>query len=158
MIKEARKIERQLPAPFSTLIHGDFNADNIIFQFDQPQMYYVDVHRSGYGDYVQDVSVFLISNLRVPLFSSEVRQRLNMANQGMYECAASYAVRQKDKMFQARLALGLFRSLITSTRFVFDKKFSAELIDRAKLIVDDLKAHEGKLNRFKINPEYFLYR
>jgi len=158
MIKEARKIERQLMVPFSTLIHGDFNADNILLRLDEKQVCYVDVHRSGYGDYVQDVSVFLVSNLRVPLFSPEVRQRLNLANQRMYECAAGYAGRQKDKMFHARLALGLFRSLITSTRFVFDKQFSAELMDRAKLIVDDLKAYENKLNRFKVNPEYILYR
>jgi len=158
LIKEARRIERQLTAPFTTLIHGDFNADNIIFQLSEDRMYYVDVHRSGYGDYVQDVSVFLVSNFRLPLFSPEIRQRLNSANQQMYDCAAAYAGRRKDRLFEARLGIGLFRSLITSTRFVFDKDFSAQLLSRAESILIDLKAHEGNLKKFKLNSDAFLYR
>jgi aminoglycoside phosphotransferase len=158
LIKAATKIERMLPAPFSTLIHGDFNADNVIFQLDESRMYYVDVHRSGFGDYVQDVSVFLVSNFRVPIFSPDIRQRLNAANQRMYDCAADYAKKQKDQLFDARLALGLFRSLVTSTRFVFDQAFSYQLMDRAAMILQDLKSHEDNLKKFKMNTDLFLYR
>ena len=152
-----KRIERELRAPFTTLVHGDFNADNILFRLEEERVFYVDVHRSCYGDYVQDISVFLISNFRVPIFSPEIRQRLNLANQRVYACAASYADRQKDTTFDARLALGLFRSLITSTRFVFDQEISNQFIERASIIMHELNAHKDNLSEFRLNTELFLY-
>ena len=157
LISEAGKIEAKLKAPFTNLIHGDFNADNIIFQLKKNEMYYVDVHRSGFGDYVQDVSVFLISNFRIPVFSNDIRQRLNTANVCVYECAARYAKKNKDHEFDARLALGLFRSLITSTRFIFDKSFSNQLYDRASLILQELIEQKSELHKFKLRTELFIY-
>lgn len=157
MLSRAKKIEKQLKVPFTTLIHGDFNADNILFQMQQQKVYYVDVHRSQFGDYVQDVSVFLVSNIRIPIFSPDVRARLNTANIAMYDCGSKFAGREKDLWFDARLALGLFRSLITSTRFIFDKKFSTSLYDRAELILDTLEHHGGALDKFKLSKELFLY-
>lgn len=157
MLERARKIERLLKVPFTTLIHGDFNADNIIVQQEQKKVFYVDVHRSRFGDYVQDVSVFLVSNIRLPIFSSDVRSRLNSANRAMYNCGAAFASRQKDPWFDARLALGLFRSLITSTRFIFDKSFSSALYDRAELILVTLEHHDTDLKKFKLTEELFLY-
>jgi hypothetical protein len=94
----------------------------------------------------------------VPIFSPEIRQRLNAANQRMYECTADYANKQKDQLFEARLALGLFRSLVTSTRFVFDEAFSFQLIDRAAMILQDLQSQEDNLKKFKMNADLFLYR
>jgi hypothetical protein len=120
-------------------------------------VYYVDVHRSKFGDYVQDVSVFLVSNIRIPIFSSDVRSRLNTANRKMYEVGSAFASRQKDPWFDARLGLGLFRSLITSTRFIFDKNFSIALYDRAELILDTLEHHGADLQKFKLDEELFLY-
>ena len=157
LIAQGKRIERDLRAPFTTLIHGDFNADNILFRLDEDSVFYVDVHRSCYGDYVQDISVFLISNFRVPIFSPEIRQRLNLANQRIYACAAEYAARQNDSTFEARLALGLFRSLVTSTRFVFDKDISNQFIERASIIMHELNAHKDNLSEFKLNTELFLY-
>jgi phosphate uptake regulator len=157
MLDRARNIESKLRVPFTTLIHGDFNADNILIQLEQKKVYYVDVHRSKYGDYVQDVSVFLVSNIRLPIFSSDVRARLNSANRAMYACGASFAARQKDPWFDARLALGLFRSLITSTRFIFDKSFSSALYDRAELILNTLEQHDTDFKKFKLTEELFLY-
>jgi phosphate uptake regulator len=157
LIVGARRIERDLRAPFTTLIHGDFNADNILFRLGADQVYYVDVHRSGYGDYTQDVSVFLISNFRVPIFSPEIRQRLNVANLRIYACAAEYAAAKDDSTFDARLALGLFRSLVTSTRFVFDKDISSQFIERAAIIMQALNLHKDDLSSFKLNTEWFLY-
>jgi hypothetical protein len=157
MLGRARKIERNLKVPFTTMIHGDFNADNILLQMDEGKVYYVDVHRSKFGDYVQDVSVFLVSNIRIPIFSSDVRSRLNTANRKMYEVGSAFASRQKDPWFDARLGLGLFRSLITSTRFIFDKNFSIALYDRAELILDTLEHHGADLQKFKLDEELFLY-
>lgn len=157
MLDRAKQVERLLKVPFMTLIHGDFNADNIILQMEQKKVFYVDVHRSCFGDYVQDVSVFLVSNIRIPIFSPDVRTRLNAANLAMYASGAGFAGRQKDPWFDARLALGLFRSLITSTRFIFDKGFSTSLYDRAELILNTLERHEGDLKKFKLSEELFLY-
>lgn len=157
LLADAKKLEKSLKAPFSTLVHGDFNVDNIIFQLKEGKMYYVDVHRSGYGDYVQDISVFLVSNFRIPIFSRDIRARLNDANRRIYHCAATYAAANKDYEFDARLALGLFRSLITSTRFLFDKSFSADMYQRALLILQDLLMHKSKLKKFRLREEYFLY-
>ncbi len=157
MLARARKIERGLKVPFTTMIHGDFNADNILLRLDEGKVYYVDVHRSRFGDYVQDVSVFLVSNIRIPIFSPDVRARLNAANSKMYAVGSSFAARQKDPYFDARLALGLFRSLITSTRFIFDKGFSMALYDRAELVLDTLELHGPDLKKFKLNEELFLY-
>ncbi len=160
MLSAARKLERRLKAPFSTLVHGDFNIDNIIIQIIQRKpgrLYYVDVHRSGYGDYVQDVSVFLASNFRIPIFSSDVRRRLNRANEMMFECASGYAQARKDGTFEARLALGLFRSLITSTRFLFDEGFASDLFGRAMLLLGDLLAQKRAPEEFRLRKEYFTY-
>lgn len=157
MLDRARNIESKLKVPFTTLIHGDFNADNILMLLDQKKVFYVDVHRSRFGDYVQDVSVFLVSNIRIPIFSPDVRTRLNAANRAMYACGAGFASRQKDPWFDARLALGLFRSLITSTRFIFDKSFSTALYDRAELILNTLEQHDADFKKFKLKEELFLY-
>lgn len=153
----AKKLERHMKAPFSTLIHGDFNVDNIIFSLPENKMFYVDVNRSGYGDYVQDVSVFLVSNFRIPIFSRDVRQRLNEANHRMFDAALDFAKQNKDETFEARVALGLFRSLITSTRFLFDKSFSTDMFDRATLILQELMAHEDDLGKYRLTREYFTY-
>ena len=157
MLSEARKMERELKAPFSVLLHGDFNVDNIIFSNDHKRMFFIDVHRSGYGDYSQDVSVFLVSNFRVPIFSPDIRKRLNEANISVYECALSFARKNKDETFEVRLALGLFRSLITSTRFMFDKKFSADMFLRANAVLRDVLDSKDNLRKFRLSRDYFLY-
>ncbi|MCB1692318.1 MAG: phosphotransferase [Pseudomonadales bacterium] len=158
MLKEARKLESGLKSPFSVLIHGDFNVDNIIYKPDEEQVYFVDVHRSGYGDYVQDISVFLVSNFRIPIFSPDIRQRLNEANLRIFECAREYAEANKDATFEARLALGLFRSLITSTRFLFDEGFSTDMFMRGTRVLKDLLESRDDLAKFALSEDYFLYR
>jgi phosphate uptake regulator/tRNA A-37 threonylcarbamoyl transferase component Bud32 len=153
----ARRLESQLKSPFSTLIHGDFNVDNIIFKPGDDKVYFVDVHRSRYGDYAQDVSVFLVSSFRVPIFSSDIRSRLNEANQRMYQCAVRFAQSKGDKTFDARLALGLFRSLITSTRFLFDEGFSSDMFLRGTGVLKDLLVRAERPEKFKLSESYFLY-
>jgi aminoglycoside phosphotransferase len=158
LMQDAKRIEKNLKTPFSTLVHGDFNVDNIIFQSETDNMFLVDVHRSGYGDYAQDISVFLVSNFRVPIFSIDVRSRLNEANQRVFECALAFAKKNEDKTFEARLALGLFRSLITSTRFLLDQSFSEAMFQRAVLILREILAEKDHLDQFSLNPSYFTYQ
>ena len=157
MLEEAARLESKLKAPFSTLQHGDFNVDNIIFSTDSKKMFFIDVHRSGYGDYTQDVSVFLVSNFRVPIFSPDIRQRLNEANLRVYDCALRFARKNNDTTFEARLALGLFRSLITSTRFLFDSNFSTAMFRRAMMILRDVLANKDHLDKYRLPKEHFLY-
>lgn len=157
-LKEAKKMEATLKAPFSTLIHGDFNVDNILFRPDDEHLYFVDVHRSRMGDYVQDVSVFLVSTFRVPIFSPDIRARLDEANFRMFEAAREYAERNDDATFHARLALGVFRSLITSTRFLFDESFTSNMFSRGTMLLDELLEQRDNLADFRLSEDYFLYR
>ena len=64
LISQADQIEQQLSAPFSVYIHGDFNLDNIIYEPEKKQINYIDLHRSRYMDYVQDISVLMVYNYR----------------------------------------------------------------------------------------------
>ncbi len=158
VLKDAKKLESRLKAPFSTLIHGDFNVDNIIYRSESEHPYFVDVHRSRQGDYVQDVSVFLVSNFRVPIFSPDIRGRLDEANWRMFESAQAYALAHGDTTFHARLALGVFRSLITSTRFLFDEGFTTNMFNRGTTLLHELLDHRDALEDFRLSSEYFLYR
>lgn len=157
LLREARNLERTMKAPFTMLVHGDFNLDNIIYNRKNDRVYFVDVHRSSYGDYVQDVAVFLVSNFRVPIFSRDIRRRLNAANEKMYDCAREFALANDDVTFEARLALGVFRSMITSTRFLFDKQFSADMFRRGTLILKELLDHRDEPESFAFSKEHFLY-
>lgn len=156
LLNEAKKLQKQLVCPFSTLVHGDFNVDNIILDMTADRLYYVDMHRTRYGDYALDVAVFLVSNFRVPVFSRDIQQRLNEANLRIFNCAREFARKKRDSQFEARLALGVFRSLVTSTRFLFDDALSTRMYESAKLLLRDLLSKDGKLNRFKLAPEYFI--
>ncbi|MBD3647200.1 MAG: hypothetical protein HUJ31_07040, partial [Pseudomonadales bacterium] len=134
-----------------------FNLENIIWNLDTKRVYLVEVHRSSYGDYGQDVAVFLVSNFRVPIFSRDIRRRLNAANERMFDSALAFARASGDKTFEARLGRGLFRSMITSTRFLFDKQFSADMFYRGTLILRELLNARDDPESFTLRREYFLY-
>ena len=65
LVKKAAAIEQKLKPPFSVYIHGDFNVDNIIYDPGEQKINYIDLHRSCYMDYVQDVSVLWVSYYRL---------------------------------------------------------------------------------------------
>lgn len=152
------KLEKKFRSPFTTLIHGDFNADNIIVRQPEQRLCYVDVHRSQRGDYVQDLSVFMISNLRIPVFSRDIRQRLNKANLALFEIAKSFAEANNDDTFEPRLGIGLIRSLVSSTRFIIDKSFAQELLARAVSILNQLEQSDVNGEKFSLNTELITYR
>ena len=157
LLAAAKKMEEGIQSPFSTILHGDLNIDNILFSKDAKKMHFIDVHRSTYGDYAQDVSVFLVSTFRVPVFSQDIRQQLDKANLQVFKNAQKFARKNQDNTFEARLALGLFRSLITSTRFLFDKNFSEKMFERAILILQQVLARQDRLDKFKLKKELFLH-
>ncbi|MFO7728114.1 MAG: PhoU domain-containing protein [Desulfonatronovibrio sp.] len=143
-IEKLSAVEDSLEAPFSVFIHGDFNSNNIIYNQKEQQIYFIDLHRSSYNDYVQDISVFLVSNVRQPDFDPVVRTNINRLNQNMFEFVLNFARQNNDETFKARLALGLIRSFYTSTRFVLDREFARSMYQRAIFLAEKLMAHQGR--------------
>ena len=143
LLARAEAIEAQLPAPFSTFIHGDFNVDNIIFDPAADRLHFIDLHRSRRFDYVQDVSVFMVSNFRLPIVDRPVRRRLSAVILAVFRFVQKFAKDAGDPTFEARLTLGMIRSFTTSTRFVLDEAFAQAMYLRARYLLERLLAHEG---------------
>lgn len=155
LIEKAREIEEIVTCPFTVLIHGDFNLDNVIFNPKKKSVHFIDVHRSRHSDYVQDISVFLVSLARINCDDPSSLKRMSKLGVQMYLFAKSFAKDNKDKHFDARLALGLIRSYITSTRFQLEESFAEELIKRAVLILEKLHESQDKIEKFSL-PEQVL--
>ena len=143
LLNEAKALDNELEAPFEVLIHGDFNTDNIIVNLADRRVHLIDLHRSRPFDYVQDVSVFIVSNFRLKIFDPGPRRRLDQVTREFYAFAQQFAVDHGDASFDARLALGLARSLLTSTRFEMDLVFSRTMMLRARYLLERLLAHRS---------------
>lgn len=142
LLNQATALDERLAAPFSVYIHGDFNLDNVLFESKVQQLRFIDLHRSGYMDYVQDVSVFIVSGLRLPLFDQESRHTIAHLATQMYDTAAEFAAAHKDRHFNKRMALGLARSLMTSTRFILDDSHAKSLFERGFYLLEHLLKHQ----------------
>jgi phosphate uptake regulator/aminoglycoside phosphotransferase len=138
LVKQAEKIEQKLKPPFSVYIHGDFNVDNIIYDRRERKISYIDLHRSRYMDYVQDVSVFMVSNYRLQIMAAPVRRRIVGVIENFYRIANRYSRRNQDDTFELRLALGLARSFATSTRFILDKSLARNMYLRARYLLEQV--------------------
>ncbi|QPM92524.1 phosphotransferase [Pseudooceanicola algae] len=151
LIAAAARREARLAAPFSVYIHGDFNLDNVIYDPVSRKIRFIDLHRSRYMDYVQDVSVFMVSNYRLQVLDAGTRARIAAVAIDMHGMAAKFARRHKDATFEYRLALGLARSFASSTRFVVDQDHARRMILRARYILDSaLAVPEGREARFRL--------
>jgi len=158
LVDRAAARETDLAAPFSVHIHGDFNLDNVIFDAAQGKVHFIDLHRSRFMDYVQDVSVFMVSNYRLQVHDAETRRRVAQVACAMHRMAAKFARSQGDKGFEYRLALGLARSFASSTRFVFDKSHARRMMVRARFLLETaLACPPGKETRLKL-PIKELFR
>jgi len=157
MLKNAQELEEGINAPFSVFIHGDLNNDNIIYNENIDKVHFIDLHRSNRTDYVQDVSVFLISNFRLPLFDKVIRKRINNVIDEFYDFVVSFAKDNSDDTFTVRLALGLIRSFITSTRFSMKKDFAQDMFFRGVYLLEKVIEHEGPWKDFRINKDILIY-
>jgi phosphate uptake regulator len=144
LLKRAHRLEAGIKAPFSVYIHGDFNVDNIIYDPLEKKVNFIDLHRSRYMDYVQDVSVFMVSNYRLQIFDAPLRKRILMLTREFYRFAAAFASKSGDKTFELRLALGLARSFATSTRFILDKSLARAMFLRARYLLELVLAADLK--------------
>lgn len=85
------------------------------------------MHRSGAGDYAQDIGVLLVSNLRQPIRDPRIQAELARLNRVIEGFAAEFARLVGDAHFEARLMLSQARSFITSTRLITDPEFAREI-------------------------------
>jgi len=158
LIKRAEVFEKALKPCFSVYIHGDFNSDNIIYDPLEKKINFIDLHRSCYMDYVQDVSVFMVSNYRLQALDSKLRQRVLKLTLNFYQFAAQFAQKNADKSFELRLALGLARSFASSTRFILDKTLAKAMVMRSQYLLEQLlalKPHQSASYRVPIK-EIFI--
>ncbi len=135
LLKIAEKIEKKLPPPFSVLIHGDFNVDNIIYDPQRQHIHFIDLHRSTHMDYVQDVSVLMVSYYRLQVLDVPIRRKIRKQAIDFYHVARRFAEAEKDYSFELRLALGLARSFVTSTRFIMDRAMATRMFLRADYLL-----------------------
>ena len=156
VIELLTELENAINAPFSVFIHGDFNTNNIIYHQKDQQVYFIDLHRSCYNDYVQDVSVFLASNFRLSNFDQDFRDNIHRMNRDFFQFARQFARNNHDDIFMARLAFGLVRSFFTSTRFELDPGFSRNMYQRAVFLAQKLLTSQGQPWRdFDFSPDIF---
>ncbi|SFR61187.1 aminoglycoside phosphotransferase family protein [Thiomicrospira sp. ALE5] len=157
LIKQAHKLEAQLQPPQHYFCHGDLNLDNILLRPDNQQIFLVDLHRSGYQDYLQDIAVLMVSHFRLQVYDAEHRQLIGQSMTQLYQFAETFAASQQDAAIHPRLALGLARSFITSTRFVLDETHARAMFDRGRLLLtlllDYAKTHDPA--DFRIDTEIF---
>jgi phosphate uptake regulator/aminoglycoside phosphotransferase len=143
LLAAAADAESGLAAPFSVLLHGDFNLNNIVYDHTAQRIHYIDLHRSHDGDYVQDTAVFLASNFRLPVFGIKSRRQLELVMRRFLEFARSFAAEQGDASFEARLTFGMARALATSARFEMNRVFAQELFLRGMYLLERAVAHAG---------------
>ena len=146
--------DETLQAPFSVFIHGDFNVDNVIYDPGAESVRFIDLHRSRMMDYVQDISVFLVSHFRLQYLETPVRRRINSTILRFHDFARNYAAQIGDTTFDQRLALGVARSLCTSTRFVLDRELARSMFLRARYVLERF----SELHRAGRSQDYQLTR
>jgi phosphate uptake regulator len=127
LLDRAAEIEASLAPPVSVRLHGDFNANNVVYDAETDRVHFIDVHRSGLGDYLQDIGVLLVSNVRNPIEDEHVVADLARLNELIREFALEFARRIGDDHFETRLTLSQARSFITSGRVVTDFEFARSI-------------------------------
>lgn len=158
LLEKCRALEAGITAPFSVLIHGDFNASNVLYDHQQQRIHFIDLNRSREFDYVQDVSVFLISNFRMPVFDKAVRERLNRVMEDFFTYARGFSRTHNDRTFDIRMAFALVRSFYTSTRFEFNPEFAREMYLRSHYLMEKILRHPPhSWETFSLRPDILFF-
>jgi phosphate uptake regulator len=119
--------EEHLAPPVTVRLHGDLNTNNVVYDARRDRIHFIDVHRSGPGDYLQDIGVLLVSSLRMPIEDARVVHELARLNALIHDFAAEFGHLVGDDHFALRLVLSQARSLVTSGRLVTDAGFARSL-------------------------------
>jgi phosphate uptake regulator len=157
LIDRSQHLDDMLVAPFSVFAHGDFNLDNIIYNSVTDTVHFIDLYRSTRMDYVQDMSVFLVSNFRIPEFRPRRRAQINRVIDMQLAFARGFAAEQSDDTFEARLALGLVRSFISSTRFDIRRSFAEEMLRRGLYLLERLTEAGEDVREFHLPSDVLIY-
>lgn len=156
LIEKAETVEANLAVPHAIFIHGDFNLDNILYDAQNQQISFIDLHRSEYLDYVQDLSVLIVSCYRLKDFNPKVRKRISKTMKAIYDFGENIAHKNSDKSYHQRMALGLARSFISSTRFILDKEHAKKMHYKGRFLIEQITLlSPNKLNKFKVPKELF---
>ncbi len=158
LIAACGRVERSVQAPLTVFIHGDFNVNNIVYNHDKETINYIDLYRSRDADYVQDASVFLVSNFRLPVFEPRIRGRLNEVILHFYRRFLGFADAHRDETFQVRMALALARSFYTSSRFELNFRFAKDMYHRAHYLMERMVGHADKpWEAFRLPLDVLIY-
>jgi phosphate transport system regulatory protein PhoU len=134
-------IEPGLAPTFSVWLHGDFNPNNVVFDPTDSSIKFIDIHRSHLGDYLLDVSIFLVGLKRQPDLGKSVRRRLSRIENLVYEFVEGFAKAHDDNNWRRRLLLGLGRAFITSSRIILQPAHSEWLFRQGRIalqkVIDD---------------------
>jgi hypothetical protein len=95
-------------------------------------------------DYVQDISVFMVSIYRLQILDLQLRRRILSLARDFYRFASRYASKVGDEGFELRLGLGLARSFATSTRFILDKSLARAMFLRSRFLLEQIVAADPK--------------
>lgn len=156
LVDDAEALESELPCPLGVYIHGDFNLDNIIYDPVDNDINFIDLHRSEYLDFVQDLSVLMVSAYRLSNFDPQVRKLIAQTMQAIYEFGQDYAEHIDDTSYHLRMALGLSRSFLTSTRFVLDKQHAKAMHFRGRYLIEQvIRLTEAERMTYRIPKEIF---
>lgn len=147
LVKQAMKLEANLKSPKAVYIHGDFNVDNILYDPDDNDINFIDLHRSEYQDYVQDLSVLMVSFYRLKQYDPKIRQSIRLTMEAIYDFGLDYAASINDKDYAQRMALGLARSFITSTRFVLDHEHAKTMLFKGRYLLEQLIQRSNNNNK-----------
>ncbi len=86
-----------------------------------------------------------------------LRQRPNRVIAHFLDFAREFAAAHGDDTFEARLALGVIRSFVTSTRFEFNREFAKDMFLRGVYLMNRILAHAGSpWAEFRL-PDRVLY-
>jgi hypothetical protein len=79
-----------------------------------------------------------VSNYRLQVVDTSLRQSVLALTVDFYQFAAQFAQQNGDDSFELRLALGLARSFASSTRFILDKTLATAMFMRARYLIEQV--------------------
>jgi hypothetical protein len=93
----------------------------------------------------------MVSNYRLQILDLPLRRRILQLTRDFYRFSAGFAVQSGDRTFEIRLALGLARSFITSTRFILDKSLARAMFMRSRYLLEQVLATSpGQEESFRV--------
>jgi phosphate transport system regulatory protein PhoU len=125
--------EPELAPPFSVWLHGDFNPNNVVYSRRDGALKFIDIHRSHFGDYLEDVTVFLVGLKREPELSNGRRAALKNVESVIVEAVRGFAAQHSDDGFERRMLLGLGRSYLTSARIILQPAHAESLFRQGRV-------------------------